>query len=307
MDALLNRKEPSAWETFLKTPLLFLGTKLYHFTHLHSLHSAKNLNQKHHGRIRVVCISDTHNNHDSTSPLPNGDILIHAGDLTHSGTKDELFDALSWLHDQPHPIKLFVAGNHDWALTDTELVQDIRTRYPSLTYLQDSKTCINVRGRELTVYGSPQTPKYGSWPFQYPRIHNSSLHSEKLSSPWTDVPPHTDILITHGPPEHHLDNNGLGCAALLQTLWRIKPRLHVFGHIHAARGVERVSWDTSQKAYENLCRERGGCYNFLTLLVVLLTRLWQRTDVFSTTLVNASVVGGFRDELRRGAIVVDIE
>ena len=37
-------------------------------------------------------------------PVPNGDILIHAGDLTVSGTKQELDDVLSCLQSQPHPL-----------------------------------------------------------------------------------------------------------------------------------------------------------------------------------------------------------
>lgn len=300
MDAILYRREPSLWD-HLFDPLLFLGTKLYRFT------THPNLKPSH-TSIRIVCLSDTHNDHASADPLPHGDILIHAGDLTQSGTKRELFSALSWLHDQPHTIKLFIAGNHDLALNDPELVKEVHATYPGLIYLQDSSTKIIVRGQELTVFGSPQTPRCGSWPFQYPRI--TSITPETLMAPWSNIPSHTDILVTHGPPIHHLDYNDLGCMALLQALWKIQPRLHVFGHIHAGRGVERGSWDFTQKAYENLRREKGGFGNFLVLLLGVFTNALGRLRGGtrpSTIFVNTAVVGGFWDQSRRGATVVDIE
>ncbi|MGE0487941.1 MAG: metallophosphoesterase [Vulcanimicrobiota bacterium] len=62
---------------------------------------------------RVVCLSDTHSLHEQVE-VPEGDILLHAGDLCNHGTKGEVkaFDA--WLGRQPHRHKLFIAGNHDW-------------------------------------------------------------------------------------------------------------------------------------------------------------------------------------------------
>lgn len=77
--------------------------------------------------------------------------------------------------------------------------------------------------------------------------------------PWEKrIPVSTDILVTHTPPRHHLDIN-LGCPGLLTEIWRVKPRLHVFGHIHSAHGRESVFWDEGQKAYERLMgRTKGG-------------------------------------------------
>lgn len=42
--------------------------------------------------LRVVCISDSHNDNASSS-IPDGDILIHAGDMTDTGTVAELQSA----------------------------------------------------------------------------------------------------------------------------------------------------------------------------------------------------------------------
>ena len=44
----------------------------------------------------------------------------------------------------------------------------------------------------------------------------------------------------------------MGCAALLEEIWHVKPRLHVFGHVHSGHGKEAVFWDEGQQAYERL-------------------------------------------------------
>jgi Icc-related predicted phosphoesterase len=55
-------------------------------------------------------------------------------------------------------------------------------------------------------------------------------------------PGNTDILITHGPPRGILDrapgsSSHAGDQELLDAVTRVKPRLHVFGHIHGAHGL----------------------------------------------------------------------
>jgi Icc-related predicted phosphoesterase len=58
------------------------------------------------------------------------------------------------------------------------------------------------------------------------------------------IPEDTDILITHGPPQGILDQSALegkhqGCDQLLTAVRRVRPRVHVFGHIHQHYGVVR--------------------------------------------------------------------
>lgn len=69
--------------------------------------------------ITIVCISDTHN---SKPPLPDGDILLHAGDLSQYGTFAEIQSQLNWLNSQPHRHKIAIAGNHD-LLLDASFVE----------------------------------------------------------------------------------------------------------------------------------------------------------------------------------------
>ena len=61
---------------------------------------------------RIVCISDTH---CAEIDVPDGDILLHAGDLTYMGKPDELRVVMDWLSSLPHKHKIFIAGNHDFS------------------------------------------------------------------------------------------------------------------------------------------------------------------------------------------------
>lgn len=64
-------------------------------------------------KTRFVCVSDTHN----ASPehgafkLPEGDVLVHAGDLTRQGTFAELKNTLDWIEKADFEVKLVVAGD----------------------------------------------------------------------------------------------------------------------------------------------------------------------------------------------------
>lgn len=179
----------------------------------------------------------------------------------------------------------------------------ISSTYPSLTYLQESSTQVKIRGRTLRVYGSPYTPQHGSWVLQYPKVHAplyspSDKHTSEHQSTeiWSRIPPLTDILITHGPPLAHLDSNiNLGCYALLTALWHVRPKVHVFGHIHVWRGVELVRWDAVQKAYEEVCARRAGWIGLVSLVWwKIVVWFWGNHPIredSATIMVNAASIG----------------
>jgi predicted phosphodiesterase len=180
--------------------------------------------------MRIVCISDTHLVHRGAEfPIPNGDLLIHAGDATYSGTQDEIREFNEWFAALPHANKIFVAGNHDWGF---QLYPDQSRAQlaPDIIYLEDSETKIG----NLRFYGSPWQPQFGLWAFNLER-------GSPLRERWQRIPSGVDILITHGPPygvlDGTLDGRHVGCRDLLSEITtRIKPRLHVFGHIHEGYG-----------------------------------------------------------------------
>lgn len=177
--------------------------------------------------MRVVCLSDTHGRH-GTIVVPDGDLLIHAGDSTKRGTRPEIeaFDA--WLGGLPHRHKVVIAGNHDFGFE-----QDVtaRTWIRHAIYLQDEGAVIDG----LRIWGSPWQPRFFDWAFNLDR-------GLALAAVWAKVPDGTDILVTHGPPRGILDRTfrgeHVGCDDLLREVTeRIRPRLHVFGHIHEDAGL----------------------------------------------------------------------
>lgn len=177
---------------------------------------------------RIVCLSDTHNcNHEID--VPDGDILIHSGDATIRGTVEEIASFNRWFKCLPHKYKIFVAGNHDW-LFELDNANARSLLDPSIIYLQDSS--IEVEG--LSIYGSPWQPRFFDWAFNVDR-------GPQMAAKWKLIPDRVDILITHGPPNGILDltpaGDNAGCEELLKRVSHVRPRLHVFGHIHLGYGV----------------------------------------------------------------------
>jgi len=162
--------------------------------------------------------------------IPDGDILIHAGDFTEHGTlvEAEAFDR--FLATLPHKHKLVVAGNHDSAFETRPSEAASVMRH--CTYLQDSSVRING----ITFYGSPWQPWFMDWAFNLPR-------GKALREKWQMIPEQTDVLITHSPPMGYGDciysGDRVGCEDLITVVERIKPRLHIFGHIHEGYGTSQ--------------------------------------------------------------------
>ncbi|VUC25428.1 unnamed protein product [Clonostachys rosea] len=293
LDQLLHRPKPSAWESFWKAPSTFLAQWLYSRRVIIAAQPISN-------PVSVVCVSDTHNRQPN---LPEGDILIHAGDLTQSGTFKEVQGTLDWLRDQPFQYKVVIAGNHD------NILDPSRDRYPEnpdqrmrldwgdVAYLEDSSTTLTINGRCIRIYGSPYSPKYGNWAFQYNRQDNI----------WAGrIPTDTDVLITHTPPRGHLDATQLGCAHLLRELWHVRPRLHIFGHIHAGYGQEWLQFDGLQEAYERIILTGGRFSNLMYLLYAYACSRFLSPKESRCLLVNPAIIGGLRDEERREPIRVVI-
>jgi len=180
---------------------------------------------------RVVCLSDTHNRQGFD--VPDGDILIHAGDLTGRGTLPEITAVDEWLGRLPHRHKIVIAGNHDFLFEENSALA--RSLITNATYLQDSA----AEAEGFKIWGSPWQPWFYDWAFNLRR-------GEALREKWAMIPEGTDILVTHGPPMGILDETDHGERAGCQDLrdriagMSAPPRLHVFGHIHEAYGIERA-------------------------------------------------------------------
>lgn len=172
-----------------------------------------------------MCISDTHSTHDQMV-LPDGDLLLHAGDATKRGDRHEIEAFDRWLSAQPHRHRVVIAGNHDFAF---EREAEARHWITGATYLQDEG--MTIEG--LRIWGSPWQPRFFDWAFNLDR-------GQPLREVWSRIPDDVDVLLTHGPPHGILDRTfrgeDVGCEELLAAVQRVRPRLHVFGHIHEAYG-----------------------------------------------------------------------
>lgn len=114
---------------------------------------------------------------------------------------------------------------------------------PSVILLQHQAATIRLtqaNGPNTTfkVFGSPYSQSPGTWAFGYETDHAAAL--------WAQIPPDTDILVTHTPPHSHCDQKPdgtfVGCNVLREAMSRIRPPLAVCGHVHEGRGYERVCW-----------------------------------------------------------------
>jgi Icc-related predicted phosphoesterase len=191
--------------------------------------------------MRIVCISDTHNLHADLK-LPPGDVLVHTGDLTSRGRAREVAAFLDWFAAQPHPHKLFIAGNHDF-LFERSVSEARALVSPGVIYLEDEGVTVNG----LRFWGSPVTPPFQGWAF--------NRTTAEIRSHWARIPDDVDVLLTHGPARGVRDAlrpnaEHVGCPELRRELdTRLHPRLHVFGHIHEGYGVqqggERISVNAS--------------------------------------------------------------
>lgn len=203
----------------------------------------------------ISFISDTHGKHNqivtnkslrkmrSSVPqpldLPGGDLLIHAGDFMNSGySQTEATEFLSWFDGiDNYDTKVLIAGNHDRIVqNDPDWFKGMLTGYKWVDYLQDEKMELwNEDDDQITIYGSPWQPEFHNWAFNLPR------NGDEMKARWDAIPKDTDILITHGPPYGYLDVPGgqsirVGCEMLRHRVDEIRPKIHVFGHIHGSAG-----------------------------------------------------------------------
>lgn len=195
------------------------------------------------------------------APLPEADVVLHCGDLSKRGRPEEMRKTFDMLRGLRAPLKLVIAGNHDLAFDDTNYTHedsdssDDNATKPNdkpkhkevmqiaqeaevdgVRYLTEGTYSFDLaNGSRLRIYASQYTPEYGSWAFQY----QGGEHN-------FDIPSDVDIAMTHGPPLGILDRTShgdrAGCGTLFRSLYRAKPKIHCFGHIHEGWGAELMQW-----------------------------------------------------------------
>ena len=194
--------------------------------------------------MRLVLLSDTHCRLRKVS-VPEGDLLLHSGDLTFKGDHQEIYQELRELGRTAKDFKhgcVFVCGNHDWMGERNPGLMKQMALDEGLTYLDHSS--IEIGG--FKIFGSAYTPEFCNWAFNVDRA--------ELAQKWVQIPDETNLLITHGPPMGILDSvqrfnkktgeieiEHVGCQDLYNRIQELKQlRLHLFGHIHSGYGQVKI-------------------------------------------------------------------
>ena len=195
--------------------------------------------------MRITLISDPHTKHRQIkdSHLPGGDLLICAGDIMNTGYNPvDVSDFCKWFDSlEKYSVKVFIAGNHDRLFENKAgEAASIWSSYENIDYLQDERLDLwDIDDQQIVIYGSPWQPEFYNWAFNLPK------GGTELEGKWAAIPKDTDILITHGPAQGHLDTSGppyneplLGCSLLRHKLDEQPPKIHVCGHIHGGFGYK---------------------------------------------------------------------
>lgn len=193
--------------------------------------------------MRILTISDTHTLHRAVSGrgLPPADMILHAGDISSTGTLPQISDFINWFNSLSYKHKVFIPGNHDFGFEVTPNIYE--GLIPEGMHLLNNSE-VTIEG--LKIYGMPYTPTFYDWAFMADR-------GEKMES-WVNlIPDDTDILLSHGPPKNILDfipaqmtgrqvwpASNVGCEELLERVEEINPMLNIFGHIHEANGYKKI-------------------------------------------------------------------
>jgi Icc-related predicted phosphoesterase len=184
-------------------------------------------NVRGHDSPLVVCLADTHRLHHAVQ-VPDGDVLIHAGDICPIGQSVQtLIDFNSWLRKLPHRVKIYVPGNHDLPLEADPATQKLLTNARLL--MNDG-----IEFQSLRFWGSPVTALGGAFGM-------GCLPDRRRL--FSRIPANTDVPMTHAAPPGILDcapggGDHEGDPELLAAIQRLDISIHMFGHHHQGYGVD---------------------------------------------------------------------
>lgn len=185
--------------------------------------------------IKIVAVSDTHG--QEVKNMPKADLLIHSGDWSCGGSFQDTNKFLIWMAKVRMNYRkvVCVPGNHDKYIYANQTLAKEEFGKLQIDLLIDDETYFEGH----IIYGMPWTPLFMDWAFMADD-DKRKIYCEAIS-------PDTNILISHGAPKRHLDllaegsshpGKHAGCEFLKQAIDTIKPKLHVFGHLHEGSGIQ---------------------------------------------------------------------
>jgi Icc-related predicted phosphoesterase len=184
----------------------------------------------------IDCISDLHGSYPK---LEGGDLLIIAGDLTARDRLSEFMTFFEWIKKQEYKKIVIICGNHDKYVMKVPSI--MKENLPANAEYLLNSDCeydgFHIWGSPNTLYFDGVNPDCNAFMLRLPGL---------MKEVWDTIPYNTDILVTHGPPRDILDHTRyefrVGCEHLRDAVERIKPKLHVFGHIHEGYGIDIQSY-----------------------------------------------------------------
>ena len=190
--------------------------------------------------ITFLVVSDTHNQHRKL-PLPKdgADVLLHCGDWSNwESSKKITEDFNAWLGSPDilarFPRRIVVGGNHELCCSKVSTEQ-VRTKIITNAEYYNGES---ITHESLKLWLSPLTRSRN---LTY-RANAFSKSSENLTKEFAKCPNDVDILVTHSPPygilDMHKSGHRMGSLELWQTVQRVLPTVHVFGHCHDNGGAE---------------------------------------------------------------------
>jgi len=167
----------------------------------------------------ITLIADLHGRLPSVRP--DSYLLLLAGDIAPDKNQRSWLAGPfhAWLGSLPCPV-VAVLGNHDKWLAENPM---------SLpwTLLRHGESC---RAAGLTIWGNGIVLND-----RHPDADELAIEAGLAA-----MPERTDVLLSHNPPAgilcHKSTANHLGSIALAHAVWKRRPRLCVFGHVHESRG-----------------------------------------------------------------------
>lgn len=192
--------------------------------------------------IKIDCVSDLHLYFGPK--LDGGDILVVAGDISYVGNAIDFIEFNSWLGKLKDKYKAIVVtpGNHDKGTQRNPAL--FKSLVPNATHylINESATILGLK-----FFVSPITPTFFDWAWMADR-------GEPIKKYWDMIEEGTDVIVSHGPPygildqcpdwQDHTKLVSVGCEELLKAVKRIKPRAHIFGHIHESHGKITIDGTT---------------------------------------------------------------
>jgi len=194
--------------------------------------------------MKIVAISDTHAKWKDLK-IPECDVLVSAGDYSFKGERHLVKNFHEWGQKQIRDGKckhfISVQGNHEtWVEKNFQEAKELaQSVCPTVHFIDEG--LVEIDG--VKFWCSAIQPWFYNWAWNRHRGAEIKRH-------WDLIPDGIDVLVTHGPPMYVLDQlvradgtpsgQHVGCQDLMEAVKRIKPSVHIFGHIHCGYGEAHI-------------------------------------------------------------------